>query len=199
MINSKDKYIYNKGTPCHKGHLTGRYISSNKCTQCQHDRKIKSKLKNNPNYLIDKENKRKTALIKRQIKELTVADKRAIRADKQRIILDKQTKLKRLYGKAINTGKYKKHYDYLKFLETQVEVLRILNYDGKEIDIYSSNGTWNDVCHHMGHYRRHGNRAYNDAWKMQVAGLNTQEFKKFQNKYKTPKKPKPNRNLSSQK
>ena len=95
--------------------------------------------------------------------------------------------------------KYKKHYDYLKFLETQVEVLRILNYDGKEIDIYSSNGTWNDVCHHMGHYRRHGNRAYNDAWKMQVAGLNTQEFKKFQNKYKTPKKPKPNRNLSSQK
>ena len=70
-------------------------------------------------------------------------------------------------------------FDLLKFYEEQHERLRVCD-NGKPIENHKD--YWNYVCHHIGMYRKYGARAINDAWKLQVCGLNIQKYKKLINK-----------------
>jgi len=88
---------------------------------------------------------------------------------------------------------FKVNEEYLQYFidnYNKFQVIWNVNYNGHKIgDVYlpEHSGTypgypWNFVCHHIGYYRRHGERAIDDSWKLGVKGLNCQIFNKFKNK-----------------
>ena len=73
--------------------------------------------------------------------------------------------------------KYKSYYEYFKFLEEIYPKLKLRHVNGK--DIPREVWKYSDVCHHIGDYRRYGNRVEKDGWKIQVIGLPVQKWKQF--------------------
>lgn len=90
--------------------------------------------------------------------------------------------------------KYKEWFEYLK--ENYYKFRIIWNISGKEDEYYKykqgelyikninkSTEPWDLVCHHLGSYRRYGYRSYNDSFKLGVAGLNVNIFRKLKKMY----------------
>lgn len=91
------------------------------------------------------------------------------------------------FSKEIALQEFNVSKEYLEYFEKNYNKFRIIwnvEYNGHKIGepyVYdnSKHGyPWNLICHHIGYYRRYGRRAIEDSWKLAVAGLNPQKFKK---------------------
>jgi hypothetical protein len=86
-------------------------------------------------------------------------------------------------------NEFPEHKEYFDFIVSNYLKIRLIwNTDWesyKRGDLYNDGFDWNLVCHHISYYRRSGFRSYEDSWKLGVAGLNTQLFKKYRKYFKT--------------